>query len=90
MQKLRRWIKAVGPHHRSRLLVHPNLPEVRGITQGLAKCPTKQEGAINIALNAVVERDSSACARSQLSASSSVSRRAHDGQAAAHAAEAIH
>jgi hypothetical protein len=62
MQKLRRWIKAVGPHHRSRLLIHPDLPEVRGIPQGLAKCPTKQEDAVNIALNAVVERDSQAIA----------------------------
>ncbi len=62
MQKLRRGIKAVGPHHRSRLFIDPHLPEVLGIAQGLTKCPAKQEGTVNIAHYAIVERYSQAVA----------------------------
>ncbi len=57
MQKFGRGIKAVGPHHRSCLVIDPNLPEVRGIAQGLPKRPAKQEGTVDIALNTVVERN---------------------------------
>jgi hypothetical protein len=57
MQKLRRGIKAVGPHNRSRFVVDPDLPEVLGIAQGISKRPVQQKGAVDIALNAVVEHD---------------------------------
>jgi hypothetical protein len=62
MQKLWRGIKAVGPHHRSRLFIDPDLPEVLGLAQGLAKCPAKQKGTVDIEFNAVVERDPQAIA----------------------------
>jgi hypothetical protein len=55
MQKLWCGIKAVGPYHRSRFVIDPNLPEVIGITQGFSQRPVQQEGAVDIALNAVVE-----------------------------------
>jgi hypothetical protein len=57
MQELWRWIKAVGPYHRSRLVIDPDLPEVLGITQGLPERPMEQEGAVDIALNTIVERN---------------------------------
>jgi len=58
MQKLWRGIKAVGPHHRSRFFIDPHLPEVRGIAQGFPKGPAQQEGTIDIAHYAIVERNS--------------------------------
>jgi hypothetical protein len=57
MQELWRWIKAVGPYHRSCLVIHLGLPEVRGIAQGLPERPMQQEGAVDIALDAIVERN---------------------------------
>jgi hypothetical protein len=57
MQKLWRWIKAVGPYHRSCRVIDPDLPEVRGISQGLPERPVEQEGTVNIALDAIVERN---------------------------------
>ena len=58
MQYLRCGIKAVGPHHCSRIFIDLDLSEVLGIAQGFPKRPAKQEGTVNIAYNAVVERDS--------------------------------
>lgn len=55
MQERWRGIKAVGPYHRSCLVIDPNLPEVRGIAQGLSERPVEQEGAVDIALDAIVE-----------------------------------
>lgn len=55
MQELWCGIKAVGPYHRSCLVIDPNLPEVRGIAQGFPERPVEQEGAIDIALDAIVE-----------------------------------
>jgi hypothetical protein len=57
MQKLRRGIEAIGPHHRSCLVIDPDLPEVLGIAQGLPKRPMQQEGTVDIALDAVIECD---------------------------------
>jgi hypothetical protein len=57
MQELWRWIKAVGPYHRSCLVIDPYLPEVLGITQGLPERPMEQEGAVDIALDNIVERN---------------------------------
>jgi hypothetical protein len=62
MQKLRRGIKAVKPYHRSGLVIDASPSEVLGIAQGLPKRPVKQEGTIDIALNAGVERDPQAIA----------------------------
>jgi hypothetical protein len=62
MQYLRSGIKAVRPHCSSRLFIDPHLPEVLGITQGLTKCPAKQEGTVNIAYNAIIEHDPQAVA----------------------------
>jgi hypothetical protein len=39
-----------------------DLPEVLGIAQGFSKRPVKQEGTVDLALNAVVERDPQAIA----------------------------
>jgi hypothetical protein len=66
MQKLRRGIEAIGPDHRSCLVIDPNPPEVLRIAQGLPKQPAKQEGAVNVALNAIVERDPQAIAVERL------------------------
>ncbi len=62
MQKLWCGIKAVGPHHRSRFVIDLDLLEVLGITQGLPQRSVQQEGAVNLALNTVVERHSQAMA----------------------------
>jgi hypothetical protein len=62
MQKLRRGIEAIGPHHRSCLVIDSDLPEVLGIAQRLPKRPVQQEGTVDVALNAVVERDPQAIA----------------------------
>jgi hypothetical protein len=57
MQELWRWIKAVGPYHRSCLVIDLGLPEVREIAQGLPERPMEQEGAVDIAPDAIVERN---------------------------------
>ena len=41
MQKPRRGIEAIGPHHRSCLVIDPDLPEVLGIAQRLPKQRTR-------------------------------------------------
>jgi hypothetical protein len=71
MQKLRSGIEAVRPYHRPCLVIDPNLPEVLVIAQGVPKCPVKQEGAVNVALNAIVERDPQAIAVQRLDVSDS-------------------
>jgi hypothetical protein len=62
MQELWRWIKAVGPYHRSCLVIDPDLPEVLGITQGLSERSMEHEGTVDIALDTVVECDPNAIA----------------------------
>jgi hypothetical protein len=62
MQKLRRRIKAVGPHQSSRFVIDSDLPEVLEIAQGFPKRPVKQEGTVDLALDTVVERDPQAVA----------------------------
>jgi hypothetical protein len=62
IQKLRRGIKTIGPHNCSCLVIHPDLPKILGVTQGLPKRSAKQEGTVDIALDAVVERNPQAIA----------------------------
>lgn len=57
MQYLRRRIKAVGPHHRSRFVIDADLAGVVEIAQGLPERSVQQEGTVDIALYAIVERD---------------------------------
>jgi hypothetical protein len=57
VQELWRGIKAVGPYHRSGLVIDLNLPEVLRIAQGLPERPVEQEGAVNISFDAIVERN---------------------------------
>lgn len=64
-------IKAVGPHHRSCLVIDADLPEVVEIAQGLPERPVKQEGTVNIALYAIVERDPQVIAVQRLDAGDS-------------------
>lgn len=71
MQKLGSGIKAVGPYHRSGLVIDANLPEVLGIAQGLPERPVKQEGTIDIALNAVLEPNPQAVTVERLDAGDS-------------------
>jgi hypothetical protein len=62
MQELWGGIKAVGPYHRSCLVIDPNLPEVCGIAQRLPERPVEQEGAVDITLDAIAERNPQAIA----------------------------
>ncbi len=55
MQKLRCGIKAVGPHHRSCLVIDSDLPEVLGIAKRPPKRPVQQESTVDLALNTVIE-----------------------------------
>jgi hypothetical protein len=77
MQKLRGGIKAVGPHHRSRLFIDPHLPEVLGIAQGFPERPAKQEGTVDIAYYSIVERDSKAVAVKRMDIGDSEHRLLH-------------
>jgi hypothetical protein len=71
VQKLGRGIKTIRPYDRSCLVVDPDLPKVRWVAQALPKRPANQESAVDIALNAIVERNPQAIAIKRLDASDS-------------------
>jgi two-component system, OmpR family, response regulator MprA len=58
VQQFRSRIEPVRPNDGSCLVVHADLPEIRGIAQWLPKRAVKQERAIDVAHDAVVEGDS--------------------------------
>lgn len=60
VQDLRSWVESIRPHHRSPLLIDANLLEVLRVTQRLAEGAPEEERAVDVAYDAVVERDAKA------------------------------
>jgi hypothetical protein len=57
VEKLWGRVETVGPHYGSRLVVHANLSEILKIAQSLTQSSAQQERAVDIAHDAIVERN---------------------------------